>query len=82
MIDLSTEYLGLKLRNPLEDSLVPLCEQSRRFVLLQESGAAAVVLPSLFEEQIELESEDLDRWLDVGAESNAERITIFRYAGL
>ena len=51
-IDLTTRYLGLKLKNPLVIAASPLTEQVESLVRLEEAGAAAAVLPSLFEEQI------------------------------
>ena len=54
MIDLSTSYLGLKLRNPLVASPSPLCEDIGNIRRMEDSGAGAVVLHSLFEEQIVL----------------------------
>ena len=52
-IDLSTTYLGLKLKNPLVASSSPMCEDVGNVRRLEDAGAAAVVLHSLFEEQIE-----------------------------
>ncbi|MBI1903766.1 MAG: dihydroorotate dehydrogenase-like protein [Planctomycetia bacterium] len=52
-LDLSTSYLGLKLKNPLIASASPLTGHLDKLMLLESEGAAAVVLPSLFEEQIE-----------------------------
>jgi len=51
-IDLSTTYLGLKLKNPLVASSSPLCEDVGAVRKMEDSGAAAVILHSLFEEQI------------------------------
>jgi len=64
MPDLSTSYLGLKLRNPLVASSSPLCKNIDNICRLEDAGASAVVLHSLFEEQINLESFELDRWLE------------------
>jgi dihydroorotate dehydrogenase (fumarate) len=75
MIDLSTRYLGLTLRNPLVVSASPLGEDLVRIVDMEEAGAAAIVLPSLFEEQLSLEGEYLDQSLSAGAESFAEART-------
>jgi dihydroorotate dehydrogenase (fumarate) len=72
MIDLTTTYLGLNLKNPLVCSSSPMCANLENLELMQEQGAAAVVLHSLFEEQIELENADLNRFLDLGAESFAK----------
>jgi len=72
-IDLSTTYLGLKLKNPVVASSSPMCEEVANIRRMEDAGAAAVVLHSLFEEQIALESYELDHFLsaaeDVGAES-------------
>ena len=64
MPDLSTTYLGLKLRSPLVASSSPLCKSVDNLCRLEDAGASAVVLHSLFEEQINLESFELDRWLE------------------
>lgn len=77
MTDLSTTYLGLKLKNPLVVSASPLTEDIDNVWRMEDAGAAAVVMHSLFEEQIELESEELDRHLSAGAESFAESLTYF-----
>ena len=77
MTDLSTTYLGLKLKNPLVVSASPLCEEIDNIRRMEDAGAAAVVLHSLFEEQIALESRDLDRSLSAGTESFAESLTYF-----
>ncbi len=76
-IDLSTTYLGLKLKNPLVASASPLCEDVGNVRRLEDAGASAVVLHSLFEEQIELESDELDRFITEGSELSAESITHF-----
>jgi dihydroorotate dehydrogenase (fumarate) len=84
MVDLSTTYLGLPLANPLVASAGPLSESLDNIRRLEDAGAAAVVLYSLFEEQITLESHHLDRYLSHGTESFAESLTYFpdlrRYA--
>jgi len=77
MIDLSTQYLGLKLRNPLVVSASPLCKEIANLRHMEDCGAAAIVLHSLFEEQINLESNELDRFLFDGSEVSAESTTIF-----
>src|SRR5208283_402726 len=56
MSDLSTKYLGLNLKSPLLASASPLCESVDNIRRLEDHGIAGVVLPSLFEEQLELES--------------------------
>jgi dihydroorotate dehydrogenase (fumarate) len=82
--ELTTRYLGLRLANPLVASASPLCESIDTIRRLEDAGAAAIVLPSLFEEQITLESHHLDHHLSHGTESYAEALTYFpdmgRYA--
>ena len=72
MIDLSTNYLGLKLRNPIVVSASPLTEKLENFSRLEEAGASAIVMYSLMEEQIEADSENIDNALEYGANSYAE----------
>ena len=72
MINLSTNYLGLKLKSPLVASSSPLCKDLANLRRLEDAGAAAVVLESLFEEQIMIESNDLDRNLWQSADVSAE----------
>src|SRR5580658_6386505 len=72
MIDLSTNYLGLKLRNPVVVSASPLSEKLENFARLEDAGASAIVMYSLMEEQIEAESENIDNALEYGANSYAE----------
>ena len=76
-IDLSTTYLGLPLKNPLVASASPLTEDLGNVRQMEDAGAAAVVMHSLFEEQINLESHELDRYLSYGTESFAESLTYF-----
>ena len=64
MIDLSTEYLGLKLANPLVPSSSPLTGVLDSAKKLEDAGASALVLPSLFEEVIEHEQEQLERFVN------------------
>jgi dihydroorotate dehydrogenase (fumarate) len=77
MIDLTTKYLGLTLKNPLVVSASPLSEDLGNIRRMEDCGAAAIVLPSLFEEQIHVESNNLDRFLWQGTESFAESLTYF-----
>jgi len=72
MIDLSTTYMGLKLKNPIVASASPLCDSLDKICLLEDHGIAAVVLPSLFEEQLSIDSESVDADLSRGAEAFAE----------
>jgi dihydroorotate dehydrogenase (fumarate) len=74
-IDLSTTYLGLKLKNPLVASSSPMCRDLAIVRRLEDAGASAIVLHSLFEEQIELESEELDRFLSGSSELSQEAST-------
>ena len=74
-IDLSTSYLGLKLKNPVVPSSSPLCEDINAIRRMEDAGAAAVVLQSLFEEQIEYESDELDRFLGEASERGPEAVT-------
>ena len=76
-IDLGTHYLGLKLKNPLVASAGPLTEEVANIRRMEDAGVAAVVLPSLFEEQIALESEELDRAISAGEELTAEGFSHF-----
>ncbi len=76
-IDLSTTYLGLKLKNPLVASSSPMCEEVANIRRMEDSGAAAVVLHSLFEEQLNLESLALDRYMSAAEEIGAESTTHF-----
>ena len=71
-VDLSTTYLGLKLKNPLVASASPLTGNMDTLRQLEEAGAAAAVCPSLFEEQIVHEEMELGRLYDYGADSFAE----------
>jgi dihydroorotate dehydrogenase (fumarate) len=77
MIDLSTRYLGLTLASPLVASASPLCESLDNVRAMEDAGAGAVVLHSLFEEQIDVESAHLDRYLTHGAESYPEALDYF-----
>jgi dihydroorotate dehydrogenase (fumarate) len=77
MIDLSTNYLGLALKNPIVASASPLCENVDNVRRMEDVGISAVVLHSLFEEQITLQSLDLNRFLEFGTESFAESLSYF-----
>lgn len=81
MIDLSTTYLGLKLRTPLVPSASPLSQEIDSIRRLEDAGAAALVLYSLFEEQLQQESVELDHHLSAGSESFAESLTFFPQPG-
>lgn len=77
MADLTTTYLGLKLKNPVVASASPISKKLEGFKKLEEAGASAVVMYSLFEEQITHESLALDHYLSRGTESYAEALTYF-----
>jgi dihydroorotate dehydrogenase (fumarate) len=77
MVDLSTTYLGLKLKNPVVAAPTPLTEQLGNILRMEDAGAGAVVLHSLFEEQITIESQHLDNTLSAGTESFAESLSYF-----
>lgn len=76
-IDFSTTYMGLTLRNPLVASSSPLSHKVDTICKLEEAGIGAVVMYSLFEEQITLESQQLDYFLTHGTESYAEALSYF-----
>ena len=76
-MDLSTNYLGMALRTPLVPSASPLCEQLDFLKQMEDAGASAVVLHSLFEEQIRLERHELDHQLTQGTHSYPEALTYF-----
>jgi dihydroorotate dehydrogenase (fumarate) len=80
MIDLSTKYLGMKLRSPLVASASPLSREVDGICRMEEAGASAVVLYSLFEEQLHQEEADLNYHLAAGTESYAESLTYFPQA--
>nr|CAI78534.1 hypothetical protein [uncultured Chloroflexota bacterium] len=75
MVDLTTTYLGLKLKNPLVASPSPLSEKVRIIQEMEQAGIAAVVMYSLFEEQIIHESLELDHFLTRGTETFAEAMS-------
>jgi dihydroorotate dehydrogenase (fumarate) len=76
-MDLTTQYLGLKLRNPLVPAACPLCDDLDNLKSMEDAGAAAVVLPSLFEEQLRMDRAELNERLEQGTESFAEALTYF-----
>src|SRR5512135_3491431 len=76
-MDLSTTYLGLKLRTPLVPAASPLSEEIDSIKQMEDAGASAVVLYSLFEEQLTQDSAELAHHLEHGTESFAEALTYF-----
>jgi len=77
MIGLSTQYLGLKLRNPLVVAASPICNEISNLRQMEDAGAGAVVLRSLFEEEINSDIYELDRFLMESCEVGAESSNIF-----
>jgi len=73
--DLTTTYLGFKLRNPIVASSSPMTDTIESLEALQDAGVAAVVLPSVFEEQIEHEAMEMQRLAEFGAGSHAEALS-------
>src|SRR5580692_2639503 len=76
-MDLSTSYLGLALRNPLVASASPLSNTVDGVRRLADAGVGAVVLYSLFEEQLRREAEQNARLAEAGTESFAEALSYF-----
>jgi dihydroorotate dehydrogenase (fumarate) len=76
-VDLTTTYMGMTLKNPIVPSASPLSESVDKIRKLEDAGAAAVVMYSLFEEQLTGESEQLDHFLSYGEESFAEALSYF-----
>lgn len=77
-MDLTTTYLGLKLRTPLMPSACgPLSNTVEKLRALEDAGASAIVMYSLFEEEIQHESQELDFYLTQGSYSYAEALDYF-----
>ena len=76
-MDLTTTYMGMKLENPLVPSASPLTADIDSIRKLEDAGAAALVLHSLFEEQIRHEADELEHRLAAGTESFAESLSYF-----
>lgn len=76
-MDLTTSYLGMTLRTPLVPSASPLSEEIANIRRMEDAGAAAIVLYSLFEEQLVLDRFELHHHLTAGTESFAEALTYF-----
>jgi dihydroorotate dehydrogenase (fumarate) len=76
-MDLTTTYMNLKLKNPLVPSASPLSKELDTIKKLEDIGAAAIVMYSLFEEQISFEAAELDHFLSHGSESFAEALSYF-----
>jgi len=82
MTDLSTTYLGLNLKNPLVASASPLSKKLERARKLEDAGIAAIVMYSLFEEQIIHESLELDHFLNRGTDSFPEALSYLPDGGM
>lgn len=82
MTDLSTTYLGLNLKNPLVASASPLSKKVETARRLEDAGISAIVMYSLFEEQIIHESLELDHYLSRGTDSFAEALTYLPDGGM
>jgi dihydroorotate dehydrogenase (fumarate) len=76
-MNLETTYLGLTLKNPLVPSASPLSSETDRVKQLEDAGASAIVMYSLFEEQITSENRALDHYLNTTSESYAEALSYF-----
>ena len=77
MVDLSTTYMGLELKHPVVPSASPLSRDVGTIRAMEEAGAAAIVMHSIFEEQIEVEQETLHHFLEQGTEQFAEALTYY-----
>ncbi len=76
-MNLSTDYLGMKLRTPIVPAASPLSEDLDNIKRMEDAGAAAIVCYSIFEEQIRLERYELEHQLLAGTESYPESLTYF-----
>ena len=76
-MNLATRYLGLELKNPLVAGAGPLNGELDNIRRLEDLGAAAVVLPSIFEEQIQQEQETIERLIATGIDTYGEALTYF-----
>ncbi|RMD51170.1 MAG: dihydroorotate dehydrogenase-like protein [Candidatus Thermofonsia bacterium] len=76
-MDMKTTYLGMELKSPIVPSASPLSRDLGTLRQMEDAGAGAVVLYSLFEEEINMESQTLDRYLTEGVESYSEALSYF-----
>ena len=76
-VDLTTEYLGLKLKSPIAVASCPITGDLNGLRRLEAAGAGAAVLPSLFEEQVEHEDLEMQRLHEQHADTHAEAISFF-----
>jgi len=77
MIDLSTSYMGIPLRHPIVAGASPLSKNLDNIKSLEDAGIAAIVGYSIFEEQFQFESDELDHFLGRGSESFSEALSYF-----
>ena len=77
MVDLTTTYMGLQLKNPIVPSASPLAANLDGIKRMEDAGASAVTLHSLFEEQIQFEAQALDHFLEQGTYRFAEALTYY-----
>jgi len=80
-MDLTTSYMGLTLAHPVVPSASPLSQGLDRMRRLEDAGAPAIVMYSLFEEQITAESQVLDHYLTYGVDSYGEALNYFPNMG-
>jgi dihydroorotate dehydrogenase (fumarate) len=76
-MDLTTRYLGLTLKSPIVAGSSPLTGEPDNIRRLEDAGAGAVVMPSIFEEQIEQEQQLVESLATIGADSYSESLTYF-----
>ena len=76
-MDLRTTYMGLPLKNPIVASASPLSEKLDNIKRMEDAGAAAVVMFSLFEEQIKRENAAIEQLITAGTNSFAESLSYF-----
>lgn len=76
-VDLTTHYLGLQLANPIVAGASPLTRELDNVRRFEDAGVGAVVLPSIFEEQIEREQQAFEDLLSTGANANPEALSYF-----
>jgi dihydroorotate dehydrogenase (fumarate) len=76
-MDLSTTYMGMDLKNPIVHSASPLTEKLDNIRRLEDGGVSAIVMYSLFEEQLTLESQQFDHYIEYGTESFGEALSYF-----
>ena len=76
-MDLTTTYMGLSLKNPIVPSASPLSHKLDNIRRMEDAGAAAITMYSLFEEQLDFEAASLTHFLDYGTDSFAEALSYF-----